>query len=311
METPLAIHSITELHTLFKLEKPLHPLISVFEIADIKELPRELRDAVYTDFYIIALKKDFDGKCRYGQQYYAPEEGIMFFVAPNQVFQLEEIELSLVKGCVLVIHPNFLQGSHLAGMARKYGFFSYSMNEALHLSEQEEELIMGLLGNIKDEFDSETDALTQDLLISNTDLLLKYCNRFYNRQFLTRKKESSDLLMKLESLLDYHFENTLLYAHGIPTVQFLAQKLNLSPNYLSDMLRTYTGRTTQLHIQDRVIEKAKELLSTTGLSISEIAYKLGFEHPQSFHRLFKNHTSVSPMTFRKSFGTSSHSCSHT
>lgn len=301
METPFKIPSITALHTLFKLKKPFHPLISVFDITDIEELPDVVRNAIYTDFYIIALKKDFDGKCRYGQQYYDSEEGIMFFVAPNQVFQLEEVELSLVKGCVLVLHPDFLQGYQLAGMIKNYGYFSYSINEALHLSEQEESMIRGIIGNIKNETGRNIDAFTRDVLISNIDLLLKYCDRFYNRQFLTRKKESNDFLMKLESLLDGYFESERLYVNGVPTVQLLAQELNLSPNYLSDMLRTYTGRTTQRHIQDRVIEKAKELLSTTRLSVSEIAYRLGFEHPQSFHRLFKNQTSVSPMEFRKLF----------
>lgn len=301
MKTPNKISSITALHNLFNLQKPLHPLISVFDITDIAMIPDALRNAIYTDFYVIALKRDCGGKCRYGQQFYDFEEGIMFFIAPNQVFQLEDVVLSQVKGSVLIVHPDFLQGYQLATMVKNYGYFSYSINEALHLSEQEEKMIKEIMDNIKHETEMNIDAFTQDLLVSNIDLLLKYCDRFYNRQFLTRKKVNNDLLGKLEVLLDDCFRNDKLAMEGIPTVQFIAQELNLSPNYLSDMLRTYTGRTTQQHIQDRLIEKAKVLLSTTGLSVSEIAYQLGFEHPQSFHRLFKNQTSVSPVEFRKSF----------
>lgn len=301
MKTPNKISSITALHNLFNLQKPLHPLISVFDITDIAMIPDALRNAIYTDFYVIALKRDCGGKCRYGQQFYDFEEGIMFFIAPNQVFQLEDVVLSQVKGSVLIVHPDFLQGYQLAAMVKNYGYFSYSINEALHLSEQEEKMIKEIMDNIKHETEMNIDAFTQDLLVSNIDLLLKYCDRFYNRQFLTRKKVNNDLLGKLEVLLDDCFRNDKLAMEGIPTVQFIAQELNLSPNYLSDMLRTYTGRTTQQHIQDRLIEKAKVLLSTTELSVSEIAYQLGFEHPQSFHRLFKNQTSVSPVEFRKSF----------
>ena len=301
MKTPNKISSITALHNLFNLQKPLHPLISVFDITDIAMIPDALRNAIYTDFYVIALKRDCGGKCRYGQQFYDFEEGIMFFIAPNQVFQLEDVVLSQVKGSVLIVHPDFLQGYQLAAMVKNYGYFSYSINEALHLSEQEEKMIKEIMDNIKHETEMNIDAFTQDLLVSNIDLLLKYCDRFYNRQFLTRKKVNNDLLGKLEVLLDDCFRNDKLAMEGIPTVQFIAQELNLSPNYLSDMLRTYTGRTTQQHIQDRLIEKAKVLLSTTGLSVSEIAYQLGFLHPQSFHRLFKNQTSVSPVEFRKSF----------
>ena len=298
MKTPDKISSITAVHNLFKLKKPTHPLISVF---DVSVIPETLLNAIYTDFYVIALKKDCAGKCKYGQQYYDFEEGIMYFIAPNQVFQFEDIVQSKVKGSVLIIHPDFLQGYPLAAAIKEYGYFSYASNEALHLSEREETMVLEMLENIRHETEMNIDAFTQDLLVSNIDLLLKYCDRFYNRQFITRKKANNDLLSKLESLLDDCFKGDKLAVEGIPTVQFMAQALNLSPNYLSDMLRTYTGQTTQQHIQNRLIEKAKELLSTTGLSVSEIAYQLGFEHPQSFHRLFKHQTSVSPVQFRQSF----------
>ncbi|MDM1071335.1 helix-turn-helix transcriptional regulator [Empedobacter brevis] len=302
MKAPSKVSSISALHQFLGLGKPAHPLISVFNFDEMKLEPDTILSAVTTDFYVVALKKDCaGGKCRYGQQYYDFDEGIMYFIAPNQIMQFEDVLLNGVKGFVMVIHPDFLQGFPLAKQIKDYGYFSYATNEALHLSEKEEKSIMHIVENVSKEIDDNMDAYTQDLLVSNIELLLKYCDRFYNRQFLTRKKVNTDLLTKLENLLDDYFKNEGLLEKGIPTVQFVAGELNLSPNYLSDMLRIQTGQTTQQHIQNRVIEKAKEMLSTTNKSVSEIAFELGFEHPQSFHRLFKNRTTLSPLEFRQSF----------
>ncbi|MGH1517222.1 helix-turn-helix domain-containing protein [Chryseobacterium sp. JK1] len=301
MKTPEKVTSITALHHYLKLKKPSNPLISVFDFNDVSVDPQTLLSAVTTDFYVVAIKNECAGKFKYGQQYYDFEEGIMYFIAPHQVVQFENILLSEVKGSVLVIHPDFLQGYPLASAIKNYGYFSYTANEALFLSEKEEKAVTDILENINREIEANMDGFTQDLLISNIDLLLKYCDRFYNRQFLTRKKVNHDLLIQLENLLDNYFKNETLAVEGIPTVPFLASQMNISPNYLSDMLRTHTGQTTQQHIQNRLIEKAKELLSTTNMSVSEIAYHLGFEHPQSFHRLFKNRTTISPVEFRKTF----------
>lgn len=302
MKTPLKISSISALHQFLGLKKPSNPLISVFNFDDINLESKTILSGVTTDFYVIALKKECaGGKCKYGQQYYDFDEGLMFFIAPHQILRFEDVLLDSVKGFVAIIHPDFVQGYTLASTIKNYGFFSYSTNEALFLSEKEEKSIMDIIENIKNEINDNMDSFTQDLLVSNIDLLLKYCDRFYNRQFLTRKKANNDLLSKLESLLDQYFKNDALATNGIPTVHFVANALHLSPNYLSDMLRVQTGQTTQQHIQNRLIEKSKELLSTTSLSVSEIAYYLGFEHPQSFHRLFKNRTSSSPLEFRKSF----------
>ncbi|MBN8788367.1 MAG: helix-turn-helix transcriptional regulator [Terrimonas sp.] len=301
MKAPEKISSISVLHQFLGLKKPSQPLISVFNFDDARLEPETILSAITTDFYVIALKKDCaGGKCKYGRQYYDFDEGIMYFIAPHQVLQFEDVLLNSVKGFVLVVHPDFLQGYVLASKIKEYGYFSYASNEALFLSEKEEKSVMDIIENINREVDANMDAFTQDLLISNIDLLLKYCDRFYNRQFLTRKKVNSDLLTKLEMLLDDYFKEDK-FNNGIPTVQLVANALHLSPNYLSDMLRVQTGQTTQQHIQNRVIDKAKELLSTTAMSVSEIAYHLGFEHPQSFHRLFKNRTSVSPMEFRAAF----------
>lgn len=302
MKAPVKVASISALHQFLGLNKPSNPLISVFNFDDVKLEPETILNAVATDFYVVALKKECaGGKCKYGQQYYDFDEGIMYFIAPHQVLQFEDVLLNGVKGFVLVVHPDFFHGYPLASEIKNYGYFSYVSNEALHLSEKEENSIMHIIDNISKEIDDNMDAYTQDVSVSNIDLLLKYCDRFYNRQFLTRKKVNNDLLTKLEVLLDGHFKTNRLADKGIPTVQFVASELNLSPNYLSDMLRVHTGQTTQQHIQNRVIEMAKELLSTTSMSVSEIAYHLGFEHSQSFHRLFKSRTSISPLEFRQSF----------
>lgn len=302
MKTPIKISSINSMHQILGLKKPSNPLISVFSFNDVKLKSETILSAVITDFYAVALKKDCaGGKFKYGQQYYDFDEGIMYFTAPQQVLQFEDVLLNEVEGFVLVVHSDFLQSYPLASKIKDYGFFSYTANEALFLSEKEEKSILDIIENIEQEIAANMDSFTQDLLVSNLDLLLKYCDRFYNRQFLTRKKVNNDLLSKLETLLDECFKNEQLIENGIPTVHFVAEKLNLSANYLSDMLRVQTGQTTQQHIQNRLIEKAKELLSTTEMSVSEIAYQLGFEHPQSFHRLFKNRTSFSPLEFRASF----------
>lgn len=301
MKAPEKVSSISTLHQFLGLKKPTNPLISVFNFDDVKLEPETILSTITTDFYVIALKKDCaGGKCRYGQQYYDFDEGIMYFIAPHQVLQFDDILLNKVRGFVLVVHPDFLHGYGLASSIREYGYFSYTANEALHLSEKEEKTIFDIIANVEQEIDINMDSFTQDLLVSNLELLLKYCDRYYNRQFLTRKKVNSDLLSKLELLLDDYFKNDKLTINGIPTVHSIADQLHLSANYLSDMLRVQTGQTTQQHIQNRLIEKAKELLSTTSMSVSEIAYQLGFEHPQSFHRLFKSRTSLSPLEFRSS-----------
>ncbi len=301
MKTPVRIASISALHQFLGLKSPSNPLISVFNFDDVKLNTETILSTITTDFYVIALKKDCaGGKCKYGQNYFDFDEGIMYFIAPHQVLQFEDVLLNSVRGFVMVVHPDFLQSYPLATKIKDYGYFSYTSNEALFLSEKEEKSIFDIIENVQSEINTNMDAFTQDLLVSNIDLLLKYCDRFYNRQFLTRRKNNNDLLSKLENLLDDYFKNDLI-ENGIPSVQFFAEKLNLSSNYLSDMLRVQTGQTTQQHIQNRVIEKAKELLSTTHLSVSEIAYQLGFEHPQSFHRLFKKFSILSPLEYRASF----------
>jgi AraC family transcriptional activator of pobA len=200
-----------------------------------------------------------------------------------------------------MIHPDFLLSYPLAKKIKQYGFFSYSANEALHLSDKEKETIISIFKIIEEELNSRIDDFSQDVIISQIELLLNYANRFYKRQFITRKAISNDLLQKLEEILDEYFNNETSLSRGIPTVHYLAEKLNISSSYLSDMLRSLTGQNAQQHIHTKLIEKARERLSTSNLSVSEVAYELGFEHPQSFSKLFKTKTNLSPLEFRRTF----------
>ncbi|MCW3806786.1 helix-turn-helix domain-containing protein [Plebeiibacterium marinum] len=297
------LNSISELHTLLNLKKPSHPLISVVNADDVDMTTVKITEPVVFNFYVVNLKKNCQGKIRYGQQYYDFDEGVMTFVSPSQRLEIEEssadVPIEKPDGWMLVFHPDLIQGFPLAKKIKEYGFFSYAVNEALHLSDKEDILITGIIENIKDEIELNIDHFTQDVIVSHLDLLLNYSNRFYNRQFITRKKASSDLLVQFEELLNEHFLNT--ENSELPTVQYFAKKLFVSSHYLNDMLKSLTGQTTQQHIQNHIIEKAKELLSTTNLSISEIAYQLGFEYSQSFNKLFKKKTNTTPMEFRQSF----------
>ncbi|RZJ91956.1 MAG: AraC family transcriptional regulator [Chryseobacterium sp.] len=298
---PYILNSVAELHQFLNIKKPTHPLVSVVNLDDIDyEVGDKMKTIVY-NFYTIYLKSNFDGKIKYGQQYYDFDDGVMTFFAPTQMFSIEENSSTKVEGWMLVFHPDFIQSYSLAKRIKEYGFFSYANNEALHLSEKEESIIAGLTENLQKEIEAMIDSFTQDVVVSHIDLLLNYCNRFYNRQFITRKKASNDLFLKFEGLLSAYYQNNGSSAAELPTVQYFAEKLSVSPHYLNDMLKNLTGQTTQQHIQRQLLEKAKELLSTTELSISEIAYQLGFEYPQSFSKVFKNKTNQTPLEFRLSF----------
>ena len=299
---PLKFDSLSDAHRAFGLIKPLHPLISLIsETTDRKEIISPNNPHVL-NFYKISYRPKFCGKLKYGQHYYDFDEGGLLFAAPGQIVGGNGEEE--VTGCsiyALLIHPDFLLGYPLAKKIKQYGFFSYSTNEALHLSEKEKATIISIFKIIDDELNNRIDDFSQDVMISQIELLLNYANRFYNRQFITRKAVSNDLLQKLEEILDEYFNSEKSLSKGIPTVQFLSEKMNISPSYLSDMLRSLTGQNAQQHIHHKLIEKAKEKLSTTSLSVSEVAYELGFEYPQSFSKLFKTKTNLSPLEFRRSF----------
>ncbi len=290
--------SLSEFHKVLGLPKPVHPLVSFVDIKEIQILEEALGKSFLLNFYKISYKSDLCGQANYGQNHYDFGEGGLVYTAPNQLFEAHNTEST---GYLLLVHPDFLLSYPLANKIKQYGFFSYAINEALHISDKEKETIFSIFNIIDDELQSRIDDFSQDVIISQLELLLNYSNRFYKRQFLTRKAVNNDLLQKLEAFLDGYFSNENALMEGIPSVQLLSDHLNMSPNYLSDMLRSLTGQSAQQHIHDRLIEKAKEKLSTTELSISEIAYELGFEHSQSFSRLFKSKTKLTPVKFRASF----------
>jgi len=299
--SPFIINSVSELHRLLGLPKPGHPLVSAIDLSEIKEIPGDEKlKVVGFNFYSICIKRNFKGKLKYGQNYYDFDEGVMSFFSPGQIVSavLDDIALS---GWWLVVHPDFIRNYPLGKVIKDYGYFSYAVNEALHLSGKEETMIELLLENIAQEYRSAIDNYSQDVIVSHIELLLNYCNRFYNRQFITRKNASNDLLSNLETLLSDYFNTDKVQKMGLPTVQYISDQLHVSPSYLKDMLKMLTGQNTQQHIHNKLIEKAKEMLTTTPLSVSEIAYQLGFAYPQSFNKLFKGKTNVSPLDFRASF----------
>ena len=282
------------------LPKPLHPLVSLINMGDASRSKQTEPINFIFNFYGISLKKNVNGKLKYGQNYYDFDEGVLAMTAPKQVLSISNADNYEVTGWWLVFHPDFIRNYPLAKTINSYGYFSYAVNEALHLSDREEQMLENIMHSIEQESQTSIDQFSQDVMIAHLDLLLNYCNRFYNRQFLTRKAASNDLLVKFEKLLDTYFENDITQL-GIPSVQYLSQHLNVSAHYLSDMLRSLTGQSTQQHIHEKLIEKAKEKLTTSKLSVSEIAFQLGFEHPQSFSKLFKSKVEMSPLEFRASF----------
>lgn len=297
----ITINSISELHRLMSLPKPLHPLISLINMNAVKSSGHTDNVNFLLDFYGVSLKKNLKSKLKYGQHFYDFDEGVLAMTAPKQILSVGSNENYQVSGWWLVFHSDFILNYSLGKVINDYGFFSYAVNEALHLSDKEEQMLEGIFKNIEQEYMTSIDQYSQDVMISHLELLLNYCNRFYNRQFLTRKTGNNDLLVKMENLLSEYFSSNQLLESGLPTVQYFADKMTVSPNYLSDMLRTLTGQSTQQHIHNKLIEKAKETLANTNLSVSEIAFQLGFEHPQSFSKLFKSKTNLTPIEYRVSF----------
>ena len=296
----LRFDTLSEAHRAFRLPQPRHPLISMINgTPSWSEL--ELPSRHVLGFYKISYKPRLGGKLKYGQGYYDFDEGGLLFASPGQVIGGGETEEAVCSEYTLLIHPDFFLGYPIAKKIGQYGFFSYSTNETLHLSEKEKATIISIFRIMEDELDSRIDDFSHDVIIAQVELLLSYANRFYKRQFLTRKVANNDLLQRLEALLSRYFDEEHALNKGVPSVQYLADNLHMSPSYLSDLLRAHTGQSAQQHIHDKLIEKAKEKLSTTSLSVSEVAYTLGFEHPQSFSKLFKSKTRVSPLAFRRSF----------
>lgn len=297
---PHRFESLSDAHVYFGIPKPKHPLISLMHgnipFADSEKLQHRH----VLSFYKISYKPKLEGRIEYGQGYYDFDEGGLLFAAPGQIIGGSTDDTACSKYSLLV-HPDFFLGYPLAKKIRNYGFFSYSIKETLHLSEEEKNIVLSVFSFMESELNNRIDDFSHDVIISQMELLLTYADRFYKRQFITRQAVNNNLLQKFENLLDRYFKDELSIQNGIPTVGYFADHLNLSANYLSDMLRSLTGQSTQQHIHERLIYEAKEILSTTSLSIGEVAYKLGFEHSQSFSSLFKTKTKQSPLEFRKSF----------
>ncbi|MGO4290153.1 helix-turn-helix domain-containing protein [Chitinophaga sp. RAB17] len=295
------IKSISEYHRIRGLAAPEHPLISLIDYNKIKH-SRENNDISWAyDFYFIALKRGLDAKIKYGQLEYDFDEGTMFFIAPGQIFKIEINQDAPGKsGWMLLVHPDFFWNMPLAKNIKKYKYFGYSVREALFLSEKEETAISGIVQHIRQEYQSNIDKFSRQIIVSQIEVLLNYADRFYQRQFITREEANHQVLEKLEALLDDYFDD-VTQKEGLPTVNYVAEQLNLSPDYMSTLLKVSTGLNTQQHIHEKLIEKAKEKLTGTTLSVSEIAYELGFEHSQSFSKLFKAKTSLTPLAFRQSF----------
>lgn len=300
---PFRIKTISEFHRVSLLPPPEHPLISIIDYEKVYAAKKDNPvQPIIADYYCISVKRGLEKKMRYGQQEYDFDEGVMYFMAPGQVLQpVAFSEETKPSGWLLLVHPDFLWNTSLAKTIKQYEYFDYAVNEALFLSEKEESTINGIIENIKQEYHTNIDKFSQHIIIALLETLLNYAQRFYERQFITRKISTHQLLDRLEQLLSDYFKSDRLTAKGLPTVQYVADTLNVSPGYLSGLLKTLTGLSTQQHIHEKLIEKAKEKLSTTASSVSEIAYELGFEHPQSFSKFFKAKTSLSPLEFRQSF----------
>lgn len=299
---PYRIKTISEFHQFMQMPGPAHPLVSVVRFEDFNRECQAPFSRVM-DFYSIAVKRNFNVKMKYGQKPYDFNEGILFCMSPGQVLRVEmdHHQQSQPAGWNLLIHPDLLWHTPLAKSIKQYAYFDYAVNEALFLSLKEEELLVSIMQRIDEECRANIDPFSQDVIIAQIELLLTYTERFYHRQFLTRKIDNHQVLDRLEQVLSAYFNNEALLRKGLPTVTYIAEQLHISPNYLSGLLKVLTGQSTQQHIHEKLIEKAKERLSTTTLTVSEIAYELGFEHPQSFSKLFKSKTQLSPLEFRQAF----------
>ncbi|MEO6849048.1 MAG: helix-turn-helix transcriptional regulator [Mucilaginibacter sp.] len=288
--------TISEFHSYVDLPAPQHPLISVVDVGTVPHSRSEEMQHMVFDFYSISVKRMHNFKAKYGQHPFDFNEGIMSFMAPGQVFSIgiaDKGKQAKKSGWVIYIHPDLIWNTSLAKTIKQYDFWDYSLHEGLFLSEKEEATITALIQNIEQEHHANIDQFSKPIIISHIETLLNYAHRFYHRQFITRELANHQILERLEILL--------ASCQGLPTVAYVAGELNISAKYLSSMLKVLTGQNTQQLIHEKLVEKAKQKLSTTNLSVSEIAYELGFEHLQSFSKLFKAKTNLSPLEFRRSF----------
>ncbi len=298
MESILEIKNISDLNKMLGQEKPLHPLIGILDFSKI-DFRSNGSLKVSLGFYSVMLKNLCPGAMRYGRNFYDFQDGSLVFTAPNQVIGIEDPdETKDVYGWALVFHPELLRGTSLGPKIKDYNFFSYDVHEALHLSDKEKAKLNEIVEDIQNELDQNIDKHSKTLIVSTLELLLNYSNRYYDRQFITRTESNRDIIGDFEGILAHYFQSEELQSHGFPSVKYFAEQLHLSPNYLSDLLKKETGKNGTEHIQLHVIELAKDRLLSSTVSVSEIAYGLGFEYPQYFSKMFKKNTGMSPAEYR-------------
>jgi AraC-like DNA-binding protein len=294
------VQSVKQVHDIFKLEKPKHPLITVFTHENLIQQREHINVTFAIDLYQITLKECNPGSFGYGRNQYDFEEGTMMFTKPGQVLTMDEWEEGdYVNGWSLMFHPDLIRKSELGKNIDNYSFFSYDVNESLHLSDDEKKSVLELVNKIEKEYYQNIDKHSQKLIVSNIELILDYCTRYYDRQFYTRTNLNKDIVSKFESLLKEYYNKGKALEGGIPSVKFCGAELNMSSNYLSDLLKKETGRNAQEHIHYYIVDKAKTRLLNSTESISEIAYDLGFEYPQHFTKVFKKKTGMSPAAYRR------------
>lgn len=299
MQEIIHIKSITEANKLFQLPSPKHPLVTVVRAKDLPDFKQYLGIKYNTDLFAISLKDGMEGKLGYGRNNYDFEDGTMVFSKPNQVLSIKEKTIQEdAQGWMLIFHPDLIRKSELGKTIGNYSFFDYELHEALHLSEDEKEILTDLVLKIETETNQNIDKHSQKLIISTIELLLDYCNRYYDRQFYVRTNLHQDHVSAFESFLKDYFSSNKPTELGLPSVKYCGEQLNMSPNYLSDLLKKETGKSAKEHIYAFVVNRAKNKLLNSTQNISEIAYDLGFEYPQHFSKLFKKQTGMSPAKYR-------------
>ena len=294
MEEILKLDNISEYNSLRGVET-FHPLISVIDMSKAKPTKNT---RINFGFYCVFLKDVKCGDLKYGCNYYDYQEGTLVFVAPGQVLGVNSNEIVQPKGWALLFHPDLIRGTSLGHNIKNYSFFSYEVNEAFHLSDREKQIAVDCLGKIEYELKHAIDKHSKTLITNNIELLLNYCMRFYDRQFITRSHVNKDIVMKFEKILDDYFNSGMPHTSGLPTVKYCAENIHLSANYLGDLIKKETGKSPQEHIQLKIMDLAKDRIFDTSKSVSEIAFELGFKHPQHFSRMFKNETGLTPHEYR-------------
>jgi len=291
------VQTISELHEIAGFDKPKHPLVTVIDYSKLNVNNTQESGSFICSFYSVNFKKHCNFV--YGRQAFDHKEGTLHCIAPEQIITFDrQKEAGSSEGWGLYFHPELIRNTALGKKIHEYSFFLYSENEALHLSEQEKQTLLSILKQMENEYNTNIDHYSHDLIISNIELLLNYCKRFYGRQFITRTNQNIDVIVRFGKFITDYFNSAELRNNGIPTVKYCAETMNLSPNYFSDLLKSETGKNTQEHIHYHLLEKAKSILVGSYLSINEVAYELGFEYPQNFSKLFKKKVGVSPTDYR-------------